>query len=335
MRGRDLSRPFHGVRTTRTVPAAEAYAPRLRAGDRFSHTTAAEFWGAPVPQGFEGKVHVTATRAQRPRARGCVGHEAAPAPAIRRGGFPVSDPAQTLIECATLLGFDDVVAIADHLILDPRVLDPSDPRPHASRDELAAALADSRGHGVRAARSALALAREGVESPMETRLRLLLRRAGFPDPRCGYELRRADGSTIGWFDLAWPERRVIAEYDGDLHRTSTRQYERDIRRFDDAAEIGWRVVRIRQHGILMAPADTVRRIGRALGRQIRREPPERRNYGRFATVSCGQRAAARSQAWRTRCSSTAVSTSLRLFRYRQPLPVVCGPRPSKSGAAGP
>jgi very-short-patch-repair endonuclease len=57
---------------------------------------------------------------------------------------------------------------------------------------------------------------------------------------------------------------VIAEYDGDIHRTSTRQYERDIGRFDAAAELGWRVVRVRKRGVLVAPEDTVRRVTRAL-----------------------------------------------------------------------
>lgn len=266
LRARDLSAPFRGVRTTTAVPSVRAYAPRLRPGDRFSHTTAAGLWGVPLPRRFEdaAEIHVTSTIAQRVRARGCIGHESGPVGLVERDGLPVSDPAQTLIECATLLQLDELVAIADHFLLDPRILDPRDPRPLATFAELRGGTAASRGHGVRLARSALALARDGVESPMETRLRLLLRRAGMPEPECGYRLRRADGSTVGWFDLAWPEHRTIAEYDGDLHRTSTRQYERDIARFDAAAALGWRVVRVRQRGILSAPHDTVRRVAEAL-----------------------------------------------------------------------
>jgi very-short-patch-repair endonuclease len=268
LRARDLSAPFHGVRTSSDVNPVRAYAPRLRRGDRFSHTTAAAMWGAPLPRRFEDEVHVAATLAQRPRARGCVGHESGPATAVRRGGLPVSDPAQTLIECATLLGLDDLVAIADHLVLDPHVLDPLDLRPYVTLPSLGARLATSRGHGVRIARRALALTREGVESPMETRLRLLLARAGLPEPLCGYELRRPNGSRIGWFDLAWPEHRVIAEYDGDAHRTSTYQYDRDIGRFDAAAAVGWQVVRVRKRGVLLAPAETVHRVSEALGQHF-------------------------------------------------------------------
>ena len=100
---------------------------------------------------------------------------------------------------------------------------------------------------------------------METALRLLVTRAGIPEPICGFEL--LDGRRrIGWFDLAWPEFKVIAEYDGDGHRTSAYQYDRDIQRFDDAAEIEWKVVRVRKRGILVSPAETVRRVTRALHR---------------------------------------------------------------------
>ncbi|HEV7743199.1 MAG TPA: DUF559 domain-containing protein [Pseudolysinimonas sp.] len=261
---RDLERPFHGVRTRGDVSAIRAYAPRLRLGDRFSYMTAARIWGAPVPRRFESDVHVSAARAVRPRARGCIGHATSTAEWVLRGGVPVSDPAQTILECATLLPLDDVVALCDFFVLDPHVLDPADVRPHISLTELGLRLRESRGLGVRAARRAHRLAREGVESPMETRLRLLLSRAGLPEPTCGFQLLGPDGSAVGWFDLAWPEHRVIAEYDGDQHRTSTHQYERDIRRFDDVADLGWRVIRVRRHGILSAPGATVARVARAL-----------------------------------------------------------------------
>lgn len=266
LRRSDLQNPFHGVRTTSSLDPVEGYAPRLRPGDRFSHTTAAVLWGAPVPATLRDDLHVSSTRAQRPRSAGCIGHRSRVHAASDRLGLPVSDPGQMLIECAGILGLVDVVAIADHLLLDPRILDPRDVRPYATRAGLAAALSAAAGRGVPLARRALALAREGVESPMETRLRLLLAGAGLPVAECGFELLRPGGARVGWFDLAWPGHRVIAEYDGDQHRTSTLQYERDIRRFDEAADLGWRVVRVRRRGILNDPADTVRRVASALDR---------------------------------------------------------------------
>lgn len=207
LRRSDLERPFHGVRSVPGSSAVRAYAPRLRTGDRFSHTTAAMLWGAPLPTGIADDVHVSSTQAQRVRTKGCIGHRSRTIDASVRFGLPVSGPAQTLIECAGILQLDQLVAVADYLLLDPRVLDPRDVRPHATRVQLDSDLASSRGKGVVLARRALAFAREGVESPMETRLRLLLERAGVDRPECGYELLRANGSTVGWFDLAWPASR--------------------------------------------------------------------------------------------------------------------------------
>ena len=115
------------------------------------------------------------------------------------------------------------------------------------------------------ARRALGRVRSGVESPRETELRLLLEDAGLPRAECGYQLHDAQGQAVGWFDLAWPQWRTIAEYDGDQHRTSTRQYELDISRFDRAAEADWRVVRVRNSG-LAHPRNTIERVIRALER---------------------------------------------------------------------
>lgn len=226
--GGDLSRPFHGVRAVGDHHPALLYAPRLRPGDRFSHTTAAELWGVPLPRRQRGLVHVTAPPgAAWPRSTGIIPHRSGRMDAVRRQGLPASDPLTLFLELAGCLTVPNLVAVGDHLVLDPRVLDPSDARPHMTIDQLMAGVAGASGRGVRSARAAAAQVRAGVESPMETLLRLILLSAGLPEPLCGYEMK-----GVGWFDLAWPRYRTIAEYDGDGHRTSTRQYDRDIRRFD-------------------------------------------------------------------------------------------------------
>lgn len=271
LRGADLRRPHRGVRVSGAeVPGAPAvaaaYAPLLRPGDRFSHTTAAELWGAPVPSRFEGLLHVTTEDGStRPRGRGVLGHEGRPARGLRCG-FPVTTPAVLLHELAGTLDVAELVAVADHLVLDPRHIDPGDPRPWIGLKSLRDELLASSGRGIRRARDAAALARDGVESPRETRLRLLIRTAGLPDPVCGYELRHPRRGHIGWFDLAWPEYRTIAEYDGDQHRTDPRQYDKDIRRFDLATDMGVHVVRVRAAGLDQRQAETVDRIRSALMR---------------------------------------------------------------------
>lgn len=170
------------------------------------------------------------------------------------------------VELATLLSADDLVVIGDALVLEPHALDPRDIRPWISIEALAAACASSRSPGCRAARLAMARVRGGAESRTETLLRLLLVSAGLPEPALGVEIYDDRGSWIGRFDMVYASRRVIVEYDGDQHRQSTRQYEKDMVRLDRANEAGWTVVRVRARGLFVAPEETVERVRLALSR---------------------------------------------------------------------
>jgi very-short-patch-repair endonuclease len=266
LRGADLGRPFHGLRTGVVVDRERTYAPLLRPGERFSHLSAARIWKVPLPV-ENGPVHTTLTAGTRARTRGVVGHRSAAGVTVTHRGLPVSDPATLVLELATLLDVPALTAAGDHLVLDPRVLDPRDVRPYADLRALGSAIDAAHGRGVRTARAAMALIRQGAESPMETRLRLLAREEGLPEPVLQFELRDRHG-RVGWFDLAWPERRLIAEYDGDQHRTSTAQYDRDIRRFDRAHASGWHVVRVRARGLLLDPGETRGRLRAAFDRSL-------------------------------------------------------------------
>lgn len=103
--GRDLAKPFHGVRSAHALPPHEMYAPLLRPGDRFSHTTAARLWGAPLPARYEEILHVTAGPGlQRPRSSGVVGHAAGAQEATMHLGLPVSSPGTLFLELSNCLG---------------------------------------------------------------------------------------------------------------------------------------------------------------------------------------------------------------------------------------
>ena len=264
LRGRDLLSPFDGVRSANPVSGEAAYAPLLRGNERFSHLSAARLWGAPTPSG-RNEVHVSRPGTSRARTAGVIGHRSDGGRTASRRGLPASDPITMFLEVATLLPIPDLVAIGDYLVRDPRVLDPHDIRPCISLEELRRVCNEASGRGVRRARAAAGLVRVGAESPKETELRLLAHGAGLPEPVLQYELFDAAGRWIGSFDLAWPEARLIAEYDGDQHRTSARQYERDIRRFDGAAEAAWRVIRVRKRGLGEDRHHTIRRLRDAYG----------------------------------------------------------------------
>lgn len=111
------------------------------------------------------------------------------------------------------------VIVADHLLRQPRPwAGDLHRRPHATVDDLTAILERLAGYrGVGLAREALQLAREGTDSPQETRLRLALHWAGLPEPVLNPKL--ALGSDGSWIepDLFFPDYGLVVEYDGQPH----------------------------------------------------------------------------------------------------------------------
>jgi hypothetical protein len=291
LRGRDLERPFHGVRIATGADATTGlrlgsfsserdaaefsslvarcleYEPLLRPGQFFSHETAARLWRFPLPAPFSrgDSLHVSvAAPGRAPRSAGIVGHQTVGGAATERLGLPLSDAVTTWLALAPLLGVDDLVAIADHIVLEPMVLDPYDPRPYARLDQLVRRVEGFHGRGARKAASAVRHVRPGAESRPETLLRLLLARAGLPEPEVNVDIRDATGAFLGRADLLFREWRVIVEYDGEQHRTSSRQYDRDETRLEDFALAGYRVVRIRKGTLFGQPEAVVWRVLRTL-----------------------------------------------------------------------
>lgn len=104
----------------------------------------------------------------------------------------------------------------------------------------------------------------GAESPRETWLRLLIIRAGLPRPQTQIEVRNEYGAVIAVVDMGWEELKIAIEYEGDHHRTSRMQFNRDIRRMDELIELGWIVIRVTVED---TPGSIVRRISAALARR--------------------------------------------------------------------
>ena len=118
--------------------------------------------------------------------------------------------------------------------------------------------------GLRQLETALARVDAGAQSPRETRLRLLLIRAGLPAPKTQIPVQTADGMTIAYLDMGWEDLMVAVEYDGDQHRTDRAQYVKDIRRIELLERLGWIVVRVVAED---RPADIIRRVRDAIARR--------------------------------------------------------------------
>ena len=160
MRGRDLERPFRGVRVPAPSAAGiaelcAAYATIMRDDDWFSHVTAARLWGCPLPWSAETDlVHVSTPAPNRaPTGRLVAGHSVALGDAcvIERWGLRVVDPASVFLQLATVLKPGDLVAVGDHLVLTPRYPEGDERRPYVALDELTARVEGAKGRGCRRA----------------------------------------------------------------------------------------------------------------------------------------------------------------------------------------
>jgi very-short-patch-repair endonuclease len=240
--GGDLARPFHGVRMRAqldpdVLARCLAFAVHAPPEAHFSHLTAAELWGVPLPLGLASQgIDVSVPWPRRaPEGRGVVGHavKCRESDIAELSGLRVSSPARLWCELGSRLSLEDLVAAGDFIVRHSN--------PLASLGELAAAIEDFPGQrGRRNLREALPLLHERSESPQESRIRIALMRANIPGLSINAPVRGASGRTYR-ADFAFLERGLILEYQGDYHRERD-QFRRDLTRTIDLQTAGFSVV---------------------------------------------------------------------------------------------
>lgn len=242
--GRDLQRPFRGVRSsgldlTQTRDRCRAYAVRMPPDHAFSHLTAAELLGVPLPWAVQQSraLHVAAPPGlPAPRVRGVIGHNADTTLAVFVNGLRVLPPVLVWCQLGALLQPLALIAAGDYLL--------GGKRPIATPEVLAAAVHEwSPRRGTAALREALPSLRVGVDSPKETELRLLLLSFGLPEPVVNRRYYDDRGTYLGRADLSWPELRIVIEYEGDQHRSNRAIFRQDLARRERFESAGWSVIR--------------------------------------------------------------------------------------------
>jgi hypothetical protein len=240
----------------------------LPPGAFFSHLTAARLWPLDLPHPDpQERIHVSVRRPARPpRRSGVTGHLIADplSSVVYRRGLLLVDPATLFCQLAVMLSLHDLVAVGDALILRPVFADPWEERPWVSQRELRERVELYRGRGKQAASKAILLVRQGAESRPETLLRLAIMDAGLPEPEVNPDIRNASGRFVGRGDLVYQRWRVIVEYDGEQHRLSTKQFDRDVQRLENLSKHGWHVVRIVGRSFFGDREGSMARVRRAL-----------------------------------------------------------------------
>ncbi|HAM28170.1 MAG TPA: hypothetical protein DCP11_16150 [Microbacteriaceae bacterium] len=241
-----------------TAAFCAAYAARMSPDQFFSHGTAAELHQFPIRARGAQLLHVSvAEPAHPPQARGVKGHRLAEGTAVvTRNGLRLVSAEVAWCQLARELSHNELVVVGDFLVRRKRPLS-SLAKLRAVVDALGAV------RGVRAMRRALEDVRAGTDSPMETRVRLLLVAGGLPEPVIHFAVRDADGFFVATPDLAYVKERIAIEYEGEFHQTDRRVYAEDIARREALGRAGWLVILvISDH--LSRPQFVVRRVATAL-----------------------------------------------------------------------
>lgn len=253
--GKRYTSLFGSVRILAAVPldvrlrclAAQLLVP----GAAVSHHSAAELWGGVVPD--TTLTHLTVpTRARRRPRTGLVVHHARESRTTTYRGVLVTTPEQTFCDLAGSLSLVDLVILGDSLVR-AKVTTP--------RKLVEATAAATGGHRA-LARQAADLVRERVDSPMETRVRLMLIFAGLPEPVVN--LRVGDDGRTFRLDLSWPELRLAVEYDGRQHAEDARQWGHDLGRREWLDGSGWRLIVLRAEDVYSTPWASVVRVVEAM-----------------------------------------------------------------------
>lgn len=261
---------FRGVYVSADVPdspflRAEA-ALLLHPPQAFvSHTTAAALRGLPVPTDPQVHVTVPADRDRRSRP-GITNHVRSGTPRLRvLRGVRLSHPFQMFVELASMLSLVDLVVVGDALV---SLLG-------CAPEDLVEDCRRCTDHHAAKALRAARYVRAEVDSPMETRLRMLIVLAGLPEPEVNHKIRDEHGRVVRRFDLSYPALRLIVEYDGRPHIERESNWESDLDRREEFDDAGWRLVVVTAKGVYREPERTLLRVRGALKERGCRDLPPR------------------------------------------------------------
>lgn len=236
-----FARPTRGVRLPADVPLDQTNHLRgvllVSSDDAVTaDVSAARLWSLPLPPWLidEDVAAVAVKRGgNRSRRIGVRGRRLTiPDDHITvHRGIRVTTPERTWLDCAASMPPGYVLAMADALLR----------RSVASPGSLSDMVRWGAGRrGVRTARKAAAMADARAESPAESVVRFHIVESGLPTPVCNLNVIHR-GEWLARADLAWPEWKVIVEYDGQHHLDEARRRHDAVRR-NLLQDAGWLVI---------------------------------------------------------------------------------------------
>jgi len=219
-----------------------------------SHHSAARLFRLPVPEHpFE---HVTVFDPGDRRFRREIKSHVTlrPLPVATWRGRRVTHPLRTFIDLAGWISLVDLVTLGDAMLTLLKL----------RRRDLVDYCAASTAYYAGLASNAASYVREGVDSPMESRVRLLIVLSGLPEPVVNHRLLDARGRVRRRLDLSYPHLKLIIEYDGRHHIERVDQWASDLERREEFDDGDWKILVITAEGVYKHPMRTLERIRRNL-----------------------------------------------------------------------
>jgi hypothetical protein len=265
---------------------AMQYLPVMPVGAFYIGVTAGALWDAPLPSSLfrpgsaeepsydpdvlEVGVHWPRRSPRGARIRGrAVRAALVHATTHPVSGLPVASPASTWAMLAPVLPHPyDLVAVADHFARIARRPHRPAPPQLASLEQLAAAVDAGRREGIGLLRAALPRVRTGAASRTETWTRLTLVDGGLPEPVLDHDVVDDLGRFVARVDMAYPEWKIVIEYEGGHHNTAD-EWERDIDRYAALEAAGWLIIRVTRSLLFRTPDKLVARVRGAIARRAR------------------------------------------------------------------
>lgn len=167
---------------------------------------------------------------------------------VRANGIPVIRVERTLADVCRRFTVTEAVVLVDSALF----------RRRTRLSSLQSWIASRSGaHGILALRRAVGFAEPASESPMESRLRMLLVLGGLPRPRAQVSIHDRWARFVGRLDLYYEDARLGIEYDGSTHRDSMAA---DNRRQNKLLNAGVRLLRFTASDVLGSPDQVVAQV---------------------------------------------------------------------------
>jgi very-short-patch-repair endonuclease len=217
--------------------------------------TAAWVLGVDVRRLDDLDVHVGFPKGKRIRKRSGIAvcqETLEPSDITLIDGVRITTPLRTVFDCLRWLWRVEGIVVADALTHAGQVSVP----------EIAAYFANKRRlRNLRVGERLVEFIEPLTESPMETRLRMLLIDAGLSRPKAQHDVRDHVDTFVGRLDLAYPDVRLGLEYDGADHWKQRRE---DDRRRAAIRACDWEVCVFSADDVFVTPEATVRFVRQLL-----------------------------------------------------------------------